>query len=80
MLRPPDTQIYIDGILDSTSSGDDTRTAIEGVYDVTIGRAVDGNTLWLSGLLDDVRIYDYALSHAEVGWLADRTKPFDTPF
>ena len=30
--------------------------------------------------MDDVRIYDYALSRAELGWLAGKTKPFDKPF
>ena len=32
------------------------------------------------GLIDDVRIYDRALSQEEIVWLAGRTKPFDKPF
>ena len=32
------------------------------------------------GLIDDVRIYDQALSQEEIRWLAGRTKPFDKPF
>jgi hypothetical protein len=28
------------------------------------------------GLMDDVRIYDRALSQGEIAWLAGRTKPF----
>jgi hypothetical protein len=32
------------------------------------------------GLIDDVRIYDYALSPAEIAGLAGVTKPFDEPF
>jgi len=32
------------------------------------------------GLIDDVRIYDQALSQEEIMWLAGRTKPFDKPF
>jgi len=35
---------------------------------------------FFEGLLDEVRIYDYALSLGEVGWLAGRTEPFDKPF
>ena len=80
ILLPPDTKIYINGALDSTSSGDRNQTIIEGVYDVTIGRALDSDAQWLGGLLDDVRMYDYALSHEEIGWLAGRTKPFDEPY
>ncbi len=32
------------------------------------------------GLIDDVRIYDRALSQEEITWLAGRTKPIDKPF
>jgi len=35
---------------------------------------------FLIGVIDDVRIYDYALSDAGIAWLAGRTKPFDKPF
>jgi len=34
----------------------------------------------LVGKIDDVRIYDRALSYGEIAWLAGRTKPFDKPF
>lgn len=33
-----------------------------------------------SGLLDDVRLYDRALSEEEIAWLAGWTEPFDKPF
>ncbi|MHC4172311.1 MAG: LamG-like jellyroll fold domain-containing protein [Planctomycetota bacterium] len=32
------------------------------------------------GLIDDVRIYNQALSQEEITWLAGRTLPFDKPF
>jgi len=32
------------------------------------------------GAIDDIRIYNRALSHAEVASLADRTEPFSAPF
>ena len=35
---------------------------------------------FFDGLLDEVRIYDYALLLGEIGWLAGRTEPFDKPF
>ncbi|MBA7711515.1 hypothetical protein ES703_120481 [subsurface metagenome] len=33
-----------------------------------------------NGAVDDVQIYNYALSEAEIAWLAGRTQPFDKPF
>ncbi|MCH7559151.1 MAG: hypothetical protein IIB56_17100, partial [Planctomycetes bacterium] len=39
-----------------------------------------GDDRFFMGLIDDVRIYDYALSDAEIAWLAGVTKPFDKPF
>jgi hypothetical protein len=32
------------------------------------------------GMLDEVRIYNRALTAGEIAWLAGRTKPFDLPF
>jgi hypothetical protein len=32
------------------------------------------------GLIDEVRIYNQALSQEEITWLAGRTQPFDKPF
>jgi hypothetical protein len=38
------------------------------------------NTNFFPGSLDDVRIYNRALSDAEIGGLAGRTKPMQKPF
>jgi hypothetical protein len=35
---------------------------------------------YFDGIIDDVRIYDYALSLVEIAWLGGRTEPFDKPF
>jgi hypothetical protein len=35
---------------------------------------------WFQGQIDDVRIYNRALSGAEAAWLGGVTKPFDKPF
>ena len=43
------------------------------------GRNEGASDGW-DGLIDDVRIYDRALSDAEIGLLAGRTKPVDKPF
>ena len=49
-------------------------------FDVTIARRHSDESRWLDGCIDDVRIYDYELSHGEIASLAGRTKPFDKPF
>ena len=41
---------------------------------------MSSNDRFFMGLIDDVRIYDRALTQEEIAWLADRTKPFDKPF
>jgi hypothetical protein len=80
ILQSPDTNLYIDGVLDATRGGDPNQTNIEALHDVTIGREHDREDRWLEGLLDDLRIYNYELSHAEIAWLAGVTLPFDKPF
>jgi hypothetical protein len=30
--------------------------------------------------MDDVQVYDRALSQEEIAWLAGQTQPFDKPF
>jgi len=35
---------------------------------------------YYAGMMDDFRLYDYALSLGEVAWLSSRTEPFDKPF
>ncbi|MCL5281475.1 MAG: discoidin domain-containing protein [Planctomycetes bacterium] len=78
-------RIYIDGQLEGT-------TAIPSAYnlagtsqhDAYIGAIVnhaDGNLYKLySGLIDDVRLYNRALSPAEILWLAGYTGPVAKPF
>ncbi len=58
-------RIYLNGVLYDSRSG--TDTPIENVNSFLIGSGWYGH---YDGLLDDFRIYDYALSEAEVAWLA----------
>jgi len=81
-------RVYVDGVLDGTNilpadydlSGTVQHNAYIGA--VTDHEDASGQTLhkYFIGLIDDLRIYDYAPSPAEIGWLAGRTKPFDKPF
>jgi len=45
-----------------------------------IGRQVNDLQEFWDGRVDEVRLYDQALSLAEMAWLAGVTKPFDKPF
>jgi len=76
-------KFYVNGMLDSPTANSDATTGITADFQkMIIGKAGkdDGAGEGWDGLIDDVRIYDYALSGAEVGWLAGRTRPFDKPF
>ncbi|MHC4509910.1 MAG: LamG domain-containing protein, partial [Planctomycetota bacterium] len=74
--------IYVDGFLvgTETPSGDpagQTRWSIGQEWDAA---GTTSPSDFYIGLLDDVRIYNYALSHPEAAWLAGRTEPFEQPF
>jgi hypothetical protein len=71
--------VYTDGLLRGTYS------AVFSLATVTrwsIGQEWDNTTPsdFYSGAVDDARIYNYALSEGEVGWLAGKTQPYDKPF
>jgi hypothetical protein len=83
-LWPPGTQLYVDGLKDS--QGADTASA-QNIWNLTedadVGfgaRASHGADRLLIGMLDDVHIYERALTSAEIAGLAGRTFPFDEPF
>ena len=77
----PDVILYLDG-------ADDTRptTDAEPVFnltaaeDVRIGNRAAGNDRLFIGQMDDVRIYNRALTPEEIAGLAGRIQPFDKPF
>ncbi|MCH7557674.1 MAG: discoidin domain-containing protein [Planctomycetes bacterium] len=71
-----ESTVYANGIVVSSKATNlnttDNNPFQIGVY----GWQVD----YFDGIIDDVRIYDYALSLEDVAWLAGRTEPFDKPF
>jgi hypothetical protein len=77
----PDVILYLDGT-------DDTRPTIDtdpvfdltAAEDVRIGSRPAGNDRFFMGQIDDVRIYDRALSPEEIAGSAGRIEPFDKPF
>ncbi len=83
-VRDGDTgYTYVDGVMENSfdSAANDTSDFV--ASDLwSIGQEWDsgGPSGFLTGIVDDARIYDYALSLGEVAWLAGRTEPFDKPF
>jgi hypothetical protein len=84
-LSTTDTAVWLNGYLEaSVAHPADLETAPT----VTVGGGALG--VWipdsgmiereLTGKIDDVRIYNRALTQEEIAWLAGRTKPFDKPF
>ena len=75
--------LYVNGVLDnhSTFSGKINTT----VHDLTIGQVLPGNPEYnFKGILDDIRIYRYALSEQEIlnihaGYTAIERKDADMP-
>ncbi|UCE47018.1 MAG: LamG domain-containing protein, partial [Phycisphaerales bacterium] len=71
--------VYVNGFLVGTEQAtanpaSQTRWSIGQEWD-------DSNPSdFYTGMVDDVRIYNYPLSYAEVAGLAGRTQPFDKPF
>jgi len=69
-------RIYIDGVLDKEQA-----VAINTVPNVgRIGINIKTTGEFFNGDIDEVRIYDRALTQEEIAWLAGWTEPFDKPF
>jgi hypothetical protein len=79
-LRPETTKLYVDGSEDSTFSGDDDPYLLVAEHDVRIGMSGPQDGRYFPGALDEIRLYDRALSAAEILWLAGKTAPIDKPF
>ena len=79
-LRVPATQFYLDGLPDTTNSGTDTAYNITPDSDVRIGMSGPQGGRFFTGLIDEVKLYDRALTAEELLWLAGRTASIDKPF
>ena len=60
-----EAQLYVDGQLETNVVKDDQSINTASAQDVSIGVYLSG-TRFFAGLIDDVRIYDYALSAQEI--------------
>jgi len=75
-----EVRIYVDGQDDTQESTDPDAFNLVADWDVTIGYRPSQNDRFFNGQIDDVRIYDRALSQEEMAWLAGRNRAFDKPF
>jgi hypothetical protein len=77
----PDTRLYVDGADVSAPASATVAYNLKANVDVAIGMGGSIATgRFFQGLIDDVRIYDRALSAEEIAGMAGKTQPFDKPF
>ena len=77
----PDVILYLDGADDTRPTTDaDPVFNVTAAEDVSIGRRPSVDDRYFIGQIDEVRIYDRALTQEEVAWLVGRIVPFDKPF
>jgi hypothetical protein len=78
--RMMDVRLYVDG--SDVTPGSTTTAAfnLKANVDVRIGMGGPTGGRFLTGLVDDARIYDRVLSPEEIVWLAGITAPFSKPF
>ena len=62
-------KLYIDGILDNTATVPAGFMLGSGTKPLQIGNRADATRMW-PGMVDDIRVYNYALSDAQVAALA----------
>jgi hypothetical protein len=65
-LRPDVTKQYVDGTEDTTFSGSDNLYELTAGVDVRFGMSGPQNGRYWLGALDDIRIFDHALSTGEI--------------
>jgi len=81
-LRIPQNQLFVDGRADSflASGNDQNSYNITADADVSIGQRASHGDRFFVGSIDEVRIYDRALSPAEIAGLTGRTALIHKPF
>jgi hypothetical protein len=75
----PEVILYVNGADDTRPTTDPDLFDLTAAEDVRIGSRPSSNDRLFIGQIDDVRIYDRALTPEEIIWLAGRTEPFDKP-
>jgi len=75
-------KFYVNGMPDSPSANSGATTGVTTDFEKLLlgkgGKDEGAGDGW-DGLIDDLRIYDHAISDAEIAGLAGMTKPYDKP-
>jgi len=79
-IQAPQVALYVDGLNDTAATTDPDVFGTVADVPVTIGQRRTNNDRNFQGMLDEVRIFDVALSPEEVASLAGRTLPLPKPF
>jgi hypothetical protein len=75
----PEVILWLDGQDDTRVTTDPDLFNLTADLDARIGSRPSVDDRFFMGDIDEVYIYDKALSQGEIAWLAGRTQPFDTP-
>jgi hypothetical protein len=75
----PEVKVWVDGLDDSIPTVDSQAYDLTADLDVRIGSRPSVDDRYYIGQIDELLLYDRALSAAEIAWLAHRTQPFDAP-
>jgi len=78
--RIMDVRLYVDGSDVTPASTTTAAFNLTANVDVAIGLGGAAGGRFFTGLIDEVRMYDRALSPEEITWLVGMTLPFDKPF
>jgi hypothetical protein len=73
----PEAILWLDGLDDTRQTTDPDPYDIVADLDVRIGSRPASDDRFFMGEIDELYIYDRALSQAEIAYLAGRTQPFD---
>ncbi len=79
-LQYPQVALYVDGCNDTQATADPDVFGTVADVPVTIGQRRTNNDRDFQGMLDEVRIFDLALSAEEIAGLAGRKTPLPKPF
>jgi len=79
-ISHPEVQLWLDGQDDTRPTTDPDTYDLSADQDVSIGRRPASDDRYFIGQIDELYIFDRALSRAEIAGLAGLTQPFDKPF
>ena len=76
----PEVQLWLDGMDNTRDTTDSEAFSIAADVDMAIGYRATAAARYFSGAIDEVRLYERALTQDEIAGLAGRIESFDKPF